>query len=686
MESEKLMQQKLSTLSRATDMIFTKPNLTQLPQMLQDIVNMTRRCFSDTSLIAIYKIEGMYHKLICSAGSQIPPAECESDPALPDITPVLAYLNLDPEHKADQHAFTLLTHNYHWGSMVVTAPKGLLVEQDIAFLLSVSDMLSMLIQQTYESEVIKLQYTITNTLHHYEALVDFCKLIVKHINIHLGFDTLLLTHPNAYAPSEMTSYMYDRNTVTPIVIRKSSLFTGSVTSDMLISRKRLIINDFDPERIGEDRVLESTDYASVMRIPVTFLDSTVAVLHLYSKRKNRFRQKEASMLENIIAQFSSSIHHFVEKDRQLMRQMFKDVADRVNDEIMRSNDHFVISNKIAKMSRRLFKLSNVYVWLIDEEQFRLRNVKSDDLNMGLTESATISSVLFHKKSVYCSNIEDLGVVSVRFNHIPAKSALFCPLIDTVSNNVNGIVVLVDSENSYRFHQELCDLCDQLITPKGTPLSRQMKNRNLERSHLAIIKALTIALDKKDSETEGHSERVVLYSTAIANRMDLQQQSLKKIRWGALLHDIGKIGIPDAILLKPGKLFPEEWEVMKTHPMIGFEMMRDIEFLEGSIDIVLYHHERWDGQGYPHGLRGDEIPLGARIFAIADTFDAITSDRPYRKAQSIETAIQIVSQNIGTQFCPASAKAFLSIPKQELEDIRTRNNRKSLTLLNEHLTL
>ena len=686
MEPDKLMQQRLSTLSRLTDMIFTKPTLAQLPSVFQDVMNITLRCFPQLQLVAIYKIEGMYHKLISHSGELKPPVECESDPRLPDVTPVLASLKLDPEHKLDQHAFNLVMHNYHWGSLLITAPKGYLVEQDMTFLLSISDMLSMLIQQTYESEAMKLQYQLTHSLHHYRNLNDFLKVMVKHIQMHLGFEYLMLTVPNPYTPSSMTSYVYEKSQINTVREPVHLSYANSVSSDILATRKRFITNDFDPVLVAEDSALsDPRKFKSIIRIPVSFLDSAIAVLHLYSENANRYRQKEGNMMESIIAFFAYSINHFVDHDRSLMQQMFKQVSDRVNEEIMRSSDHFEIARKLSKMSRRFFDLKSVMVWLIDEEQFMFRNAQDASLNLGLTESQTINSVLYLKKSVYCSNIENLSVVSERFAHISAKSALFCPLIDTVSNSVNGVVMLIDDENPNRFHQELCDLCDQLLTPKGTPLSRLMKNRNLERSHLAIIKALTIALDKKDSETEGHSERVVLYATKIAERMGLPTQAIQKIRWGALLHDIGKIGIPDAILLKPGKLFPEEWKIMKTHPVIGFEMMKDIEFLEGSIDIVLYHHERWDGQGYPHGLSAEDIPLGARIFAICDTFDAVTSDRPYRKAQSVDTAIQIITQNIGTQFCPTCVKAFLAIPKHELEEIRNRS-RQAFSIFNESLAI
>ena len=166
---------------------------------------------------------------------------------------------------------------------------------------------------------------------------------------------------------------------------------------------------------------------------------------------------------------------------------------------------------------------------------------------------------------------------------------------------------------------------------------QQALRDLETTYSTTLWALVAALDAREHEVSNHSQRVVRYTLAIARRLGVQEADLPDIGRGALLHDIGKIGITDAILLKPGKLTDEEWVVMRTHPQIGFDILKAIPFLGSPADMVLAHQERFDGKGYPRGLAGEAVPLGARIFAIADTFDAITSDRPYRKRQTAEAA-------------------------------------------------
>ncbi len=193
--------------------------------------------------------------------------------------------------------------------------------------------------------------------------------------------------------------------------------------------------------------------------------------------------------------------------------------------------------------------------------------------------------------------------------------------------------------------------------------------DLAKSYDMFIEALGDALDLKDAETEHHSRRVTAFTIAIAKRMGLSNEDIKVISQGALLHDFGKLAIPDAILHKPGKLTDQEMAKMKEHCYLGYKIIKDIPFLAEAAEIVYSHQERYDGLGYPRGLKGDEIPLGARIFAIADTLDAIRSDRPYRPAQSIEAARKEIELWSGRQFDPRIVRVFLEMPAHIWEDLR-----------------
>ncbi len=196
-------------------------------------------------------------------------------------------------------------------------------------------------------------------------------------------------------------------------------------------------------------------------------------------------------------------------------------------------------------------------------------------------------------------------------------------------------------------------------------------QDLQSSYESTLQALVTALDFRDNETQGHSSRVVEYAVLIASTIGVREPEMSWIRQGAILHDVGKIGVPDAILKKPGKLSLEEWEDMKRHPEMGFRMLQHIHFLAPALDIVFCHQERWDGSGYPRGLKEDQIPLGARIFAVVDTFDAMTSDRPYRPAMSIQAAREEVDRFAGIQFDPNVARVFLSIDEDVWSEIRER---------------
>ncbi|HST53884.1 MAG TPA: HD domain-containing phosphohydrolase [Pyrinomonadaceae bacterium] len=201
--------------------------------------------------------------------------------------------------------------------------------------------------------------------------------------------------------------------------------------------------------------------------------------------------------------------------------------------------------------------------------------------------------------------------------------------------------------------------------------------SLEDAYRSTLKALTAALDKRDSETSGHSERVVNFSLRLGRELGLGEGQLTSLEFGSLLHDIGKIGVPDAILRKPGALDEAEWFEMRKHPTHGQQILAGVRFLEGASRVVAEHHERWDGTGYPVGLRGEQIDLNARIFSVVDTFDAITSDRVYRKGRSYDAAIAELEEWSGRQFDPEVVEAFRRVPREEWEELRRSSITKSL---------
>ena len=196
--------------------------------------------------------------------------------------------------------------------------------------------------------------------------------------------------------------------------------------------------------------------------------------------------------------------------------------------------------------------------------------------------------------------------------------------------------------------------------------------SLEDAYRTTLKALTAALEARDQETHGHSERVVTFSMRLGRELGLSKKQLRALEFGSLLHDIGKIGVPDAILRKPASLTSEEWTRMRQHPAHGRKILAGIEFLEGAARVVAEHHEKWDGSGYPLGLRGAEIDLNARIVAVADAFDAMTSDRVYRVGRPYEAAARELDEHTGSQFDPMVVEAFHRIAREEWDEMRKRS--------------
>jgi putative two-component system response regulator len=192
---------------------------------------------------------------------------------------------------------------------------------------------------------------------------------------------------------------------------------------------------------------------------------------------------------------------------------------------------------------------------------------------------------------------------------------------------------------------------------------QNANKRLSDAYEATIEGWSHAMDLRDRETEGHSRRVTELSLKLARAMGMSDEELIHMRHGALLHDMGKIGIPDAILHKNDNLTDEEWAIMRTHPELAFTMLNSIEYLREALEIPYFHHEKWDGTGYPQGLKGEQIPLAARIFAVADVWDALTSNRPYRPAWSREEALHYISAQSGKHFDPQVVELFFKVIEQ-----------------------
>jgi len=266
--------------------------------------------------------------------------------------------------------------------------------------------------------------------------------------------------------------------------------------------------------------------------------------------------------------------------------------------------------------------------------------------------------------VLCSALHDLHVVTDAF-----RRGAFDYLLKPFERK--NLIATIERARAHarerRRHLAVVTNVEDAVTERTEELRAAMAD--LERSYDGTLEAMGAALDLREDVSQGHSKRVTAYSIALARAVGVDSAALNMIARGAFLHDIGKLATPDAILLKPDSLTAEEMEIMREHCDRGYEIVRRIPLLAEASEIVRSHQERFDGTGYPLGLEGDEIPLGARIFAVADTLDAITSDRPYRKGASFQDARAEIERCAGTQFDPQIVAAFLALPRGLWSDIR-----------------
>lgn len=246
-----------------------------------------------------------------------------------------------------------------------------------------------------------------------------------------------------------------------------------------------------------------------------------------------------------------------------------------------------------------------------------------------------------------------------------RSLLFVPVL--VAGDAVGAFIVGSVGRVHTFGERDVELCRALAYEIGLALanarlyeSLQRSHEELERAYDETIEGWSLALEMRDDETQGHALRVAELAVDLGREMGMPGGDLVHLRRGALLHDIGKMVVPDAILRKPGPLTDEEWAVMKRHPESGRDFLRKVAYLAPALDVPYAHHERWDGTGYPRGLSGEEIPLAARVFAVADSFDALTSDRPYRPAWPKGEALTYIRQRAGTHYDPAVVAALLRL--------------------------
>jgi HD-GYP domain-containing protein (c-di-GMP phosphodiesterase class II) len=412
----------------------------------------------------------------------------------------------------------------------------------------------------------------------------------------------------------------------------------------LVARGKLIGEIDMLNKIGEDN-FTSADRRFVSTLSA-YISTAIQNTQLYEQRN---RTGERQQLLNLI---SRHLHQTLDID-ELIPRIFMEVNKAINAEAQS-------------------------IWLIDEKEgvikCRFANGPSADRLMGfkvnLNAPSIVGTSVLKQESIIIKDAQNdprrATSVDETIGFI-TRSLMTVPLV--LEDKSIGAIQAVNKRDGQLFNQDDLDLFRSIADSAALAVNNAQLVADLQNSYDLTLDALSSALDLRDRETEGHSRRVVEYTARLAEQIGLDKETIRNIRRGALIHDIGKIGVPDAVLHKPGQLNGDERKVIELHPQAGYNMLMDIPYLQEEIEIVLCHQEKWDGTGYPRGLKGEEIALGARLFMIADTFDALLSDRPYRQGRPYEVARNIIEEEAGKQFDPKAVEAFLAVSPEEWAQIR-----------------
>lgn len=444
------------------------------------------------------------------------------------------------------------------------------------------------------------------------------------------------------------------------------------------TRKPFITRDFRavPWRKGfEDRLMES-GILSGMVIPLVSKESLIGTLNLGSFIPEKFNEDHLSLALDIadqtaIAMENSRLHERQKREVEVLSTLLH-VGGLLSSTI--SLDELLL--KILDSIHKLVDVDMSSIMLLDEGKIlRIRAARGLDPKFINSEGIKLGEGIagwaaLHGKPLLIQDlVKNGGFINFTPHEKDIYSSMCIPI--SVKGHVIGVLSISRTSREKRFSEDDLKLMTIFSSQAASAIENARlfdevikKAAELKESRFDSIKALAEALETKDAYTRGHSDRMVEYATRIAERLGLSNQEKEFLRYGAILHDTGKIGIPDHILNKPGRLDKGEFEMMKSHPVKGADIIREISFLVPVVPIVLHHQERYDGTGYPAGLAGEDIPIGARVVSVLDAYDAMTSDRPYRPAPGHDRAIEELRKYSGTQFDPKVVSLFLDILEEE----------------------
>lgn len=363
----------------------------------------------------------------------------------------------------------------------------------------------------------------------------------------------------------------------------------------------------------------------------------------------------------------------IEKLNKQLHQKLKEISElyKISEEFNTVEDNENLFKKVVHLASKFTSAQKVSIMLLDREFNKLVLREAIGLDKKIIDKIVIpvgegiaGKVVLEKKPVCYNVLNDEKIeIKERITRYQSKSYLCVPLI--IGDEVFGVLNLTDKIDGGQFKEEDVLLITSLAQKAAIKIENNALYEGIYSNLVDTLKVLVSSIEAKDHYTKEHSQRVTRYALAIAEELGCSDEDLEKLQFSGIIHDIGKIGIRDYILLKEGKLTPEEYEAIKQHPVIADNIVKPLGLIQSERGIIRHHHERIDGAGYPDKLSGEEIPFLARILAVADAFDAMTSTRPYRDSLSVSVAIDELRRCSGTQFEPKAVKAMLRCIEQGL---------------------
>lgn len=476
--------------------------------------------------------------------------------------------------------------------------------------------------------------------------------------------------------------MQENRVLPELVDQRLPLSDSGLIGWVVQNQKTLQLNNLKTDPLPVKPLHTGKPAHSWLGVPLVSRGQLMGAMAIHSYEPHVYTENHARLLESMGAQMATSLENalLVEQTQNHLQRLsaLHDIDLVINSSLdLRVTMNILLDQVIEKLkvdaaSVMLFNPKSQLLEYAAGRGFRTRKIENYRLRLGEGISGQAAMERHLIQSLNLSELDENSAYPTLLSEEGFLSYYSVPLI--AKGQVKGVLDIFNRSPLVP-DQEWVNFLETLAGQAAIAIDNTSLLEDLNRSNIELILAYDTtlegwsrALDLRDKETEGHTQRVVDLTLKIARGMGMNESELVHLRRGALLHDIGKMGIPDEILFKPGPLTMEEWAIMRKHPQLAFELLSPIAHLKPAVDIPYCHHERWDGSGYPRGLKGEQIPLGARIFSVVDVWDALTSDRPYSKAWTSAKAIEYISEQKGIQFDPKVVDLFLILVKKATESL------------------